>query len=89
MEASLAAAARKAADMSAMAARERVKAGLPLTEDTFFPPEAPSMPLAPQPLPQPLPAETARGAQVLQPRGGATGRAAAARAGATTMIAIR
>jgi len=85
LTASLAAATRKAADASALAARERVKAGLPINEDAFYPPsdqgalrqKTPTpQPQAPQP-PQPQPKaqspargqQAAAGARVLQPRG--------------------
>ena len=91
----MAAATRKALDATALAARERVKAGLPLDEDIFYPPEPPAAKASPpaQPAAQsqsppkavhPLPAgqQAARGVQVLQPRGGASERAAARAAAA-------
>ena len=80
LAASLAAATRKAADASALAARERVRAGLPLNEDTFYPPAEPQKQRAtPTPTPQPQPQAQAQqvvaggqqaavGARVLQPR---------------------
>ena len=84
LTASLAAATRKAADASALAARERVRAGLPISEDTFYPQNGPGAPRratptpppqAPQEQPKPLsPArgqQAAQGARVLQPRSAA------------------
>jgi hypothetical protein len=66
----LAAATRKA-DASASAALSCVKAGLPLDEDTFFPPEparASTPPQQLQPEKQQQAVSPTRGAQVLQPR---------------------
>ena len=85
LEASLAAALCKAQDASALAARERVKAGLPLDEDTFFPPEQPpAQPAAPPPKSQHVQhavgQQAARGVQVLKPRGSPAARSAAAAA---------
>ena len=91
LAASLAAATRKAADASALAARERVRAGRPIDEATFYPPEKPKAqpkPPQPQPVPAPVPAhqspptrgqQAAQGARVLQPRSAAHGAAAAAK----------
>jgi hypothetical protein len=76
----MAAATRKAEDASAVAARERVKEGLPLTEDIFFPQERPAARAASQPAPEkPLAVSPTRGAEVLQPRSGAAARAAASK----------
>ena len=53
LTASLAAATRKAAVASALAARERVKAGLPINEDTFYPPSDQGALRQKTPTPQP------------------------------------
>ena len=67
LAASLAAATRKAADASALAARERVRAGLPLTEDTFYPPDETRQRSTPTPTPQPQPQTQATRPQQQQP----------------------
>ena len=68
----MAAATRRAEDVSALAARSRVKAGLPLDQDTFFPPEQPARAATPpqqqQPEKQQQAVSPTHGAQVLQPR---------------------
>ena len=78
LEASLAAATRKAADASALAARASVKAGSPLTEAAFYPSEEPARPTAPPPPPPSAQEQSVvQGAQVLLPRG--SGKRAAAK----------